>query len=494
MVFCLTIPAILIIPLIIYSCVIGVRAWRASKQVTGEQRQVLRTIALNLCEPLVGTPLAIATLALFSNLPFMRIESITLVLICWPMLLLLWPWFGARIHDAKLQAIALYANKLGVARLIMHVLCFGLFEIANDHRWLIVLIFGLPLASIGTLFYTIQWADDLLKGFLAPPAAPLPPLPPISPLPAQQANNARPAPKHVLLQSKPVVATHENAVPCPECSELVATNALLCEHCGVVFASKIPIELRSLARYDLLRPLNEGGMSQIYLAHDRASMKRCVVKVAISADSQRCLAHEAQLLQTLNHAGIVSLLGWYPEATTPFVALEYLAGGSFEHQINHRPLPLAKVIRLSSSVAQTLCYLASRPVPVVHCDLKPANLIADQQLQRATLIDFGSALVPGQHLVARSQADTYGTPGYAGPEQYRGTPHLRSDVYGLAATIYHLATADDPTTHPLSFPMLANLPADLAQLLQQALAHDPEQRPTAFHMRNVLREMAYAHR
>jgi hypothetical protein len=488
MVFCFAIPALLIIPLIIYSCVIGVRAWRAAAQSQGEQRRVLRSIALNLCEPLVGTPLVIATLILISKISSIRMESMILVVICWPMLLLLVPLFGSRMHDARLQAIASYANKLGVARLISHLLCFGLFEIANDHRWAILIIFSLPLVSVGTLFHTIVWANDLLKGVLAPPAIPRPPQ---SPLPAQQTSSARPALVALPLLSSPVAPSHENAMPCPECRELVAIHTPLCDHCGVVFDSTIPSDLRSLARYDVLRRLNEGGMSQIYLAYDRAALKRCVVKRAISADSQHCLAHEAHILQSLNHASIVSLLGWYPEATAPFAALEYLAGSSLEQQIQHRPLPVSKALLLGYRIAQTLCYLAARPVPVVHCDLKPANLMSDPYQEHITLIDFGSAVMLGQGTISQAQTDCYGTPGYAGPEQYRGSPHLRSDVYGLAATIYHLATGDDPTTHPLQFPMLTSLPTDLAQILQQALAHDPEQRPTAFHLRNILRELTH---
>lgn len=92
------------------------------------------------------------------------------------------------------------------------------------------------------------------------------------------------------------------------------------------------------------------------------------------------------------------------------------------------------------------------------------------------LVVFGGAIVRATEATAR--LDRYGTPGYAAPEQYSDVAMPQSDVYGLAATLYHLLT-DDPGAHPFMFPAMSKLSADLRAALAPALAQDPEARPTA---------------
>jgi serine/threonine protein kinase len=115
---------------------------------------------------------------------------------------------------------------------------------------------------------------------------------------------------------------------------------------------------------------------------------------------------------------------------------------------------------------------------VVHHDIKPANLIVRPDDNELILVDFGGAVRLAGVGPALPQPDSYGTPGYAAPEQYSGDAAPASDVYGLAATLYHLLTDDDPTAHPLEFPQLQRLPPDVVALLQPALARDPNARPT----------------
>jgi serine/threonine protein kinase len=153
-------------------------------------------------------------------------------------------------------------------------------------------------------------------------------------------------------------------------------------------------------------------------------------------------------------------------------------------------LPPCEVLTYGRSVAETLCYLAGLPQPVVHCDIKPANLILPPGGRAPVLIDFGGALhVPnGDQPVTR--LDRYGTPGYAAPEQYAGVASPRSDVYSLAATLYHLLTGDDPGAHPLAFPVLGVLPTEVAAVLEPALVRDPAARPEPRLFSASLRELA----
>jgi hypothetical protein len=118
---------------------------------------------------------------------------------------------------------------------------------------------------------------------------------------------------------------------------------------------------------------------------------------------------------------------------------------------------------------------------VVHQDIKPANLIRDANSGQLYLVDFGAARAIA---TAATSAGTtiFGTPGYAAPEQYRGESGPPSDVYALAATLYHLATDDDPAEHPFAFLQLGRI-GQLGRVLQISLEDDPAQRPTAADLR-----------
>ncbi len=130
-------------------------------------------------------------------------------------------------------------------------------------------------------------------------------------------------------------------------------------------------------------------------------------------------------------------------------------------------------------VAEVLCYLTALPQPLAHCDLKPANLILPPGARAPVLVDFGGAARRARWATGHSTPRRYGTPGYAAPEQYQGHMSPKSDIYGLAATLYHLLTGDDPScTRHISQRWRGCRSAILA-VLMPALDPDPAQRPSA---------------
>jgi serine/threonine protein kinase len=143
-----------------------------------------------------------------------------------------------------------------------------------------------------------------------------------------------------------------------------------------------------------------------------------------------------------------------------------------------------------------LTYLEGQQPPVIHNDIKPANIILDKNTGRAVLVDFGTAKTrytaapggrPGQPTQpGRRESSVYGTIGYAAPELYEGKAEPRSDVYALAATAYHLLTDDDPRAHPFKFPKMSAIPEPLRTTLSQALALDVQDRLTAEQLRTKL--------
>ncbi len=173
--------------------------------------------------------------------------------------------------------------------------------------------------------------------------------------------------------------------------------------------------------------------------------------------------------------------------------MEYIEGETLELAVTHldplgravpaRPLPPDVVVRHASRICTVLEYLASRPKPVIHHDIKPANLIVDGTSGEVRLVDFGTAKIrarwAAQARKGGPQTTIFGTRGYAAPEQFHGESEPRSDVYALAATVYHLLTDDDPGDHPFQFPKLATMPGPVSDALERALRPEVRRRSSA---------------
>ena len=257
--------------------------------------------------------------------------------------------------------------------------------------------------------------------------------------------------------------------------------------------------------YRILEPLGKGGMGALYLAADTGAFDRkCVVKEMLAyydpddageaAQAQARFETEARLLAELSHPGIPRIYSYFSEAGRHYIVMEYIEGETLERAVTHldpvgrtvpaRPLPAEEIARHAIRVCQVLEYLAERPTPVIHHDIKPANLIVEQISRQVRLVDFGTAQARWQ---GGSEADAlFGTAGYAAPEQHQGRSEPRSDVYALAATVYHLLTDDDPGDHPFHFPQLSALPGPLAEALKRALRPEVGRRSTARQFRQAL--------
>jgi len=265
------------------------------------------------------------------------------------------------------------------------------------------------------------------------------------------------------------------------------------------------------AAYRILEPLGRGGMGALYLAADTGAFDRtCVVKELLdyydptdpgeARDAQARFETEARLLAELSHPGIPRIYSYFSEAGRHYIVMEYIEGETMERAVTHanplgriiagRPLSTEEVVRHAIRICRVLEYLADQPIPVVHHDIKPANLIIDRNSGEVRLVDFGTAR-SRTHWATQARLDqgastAFGTAGYAAPEQYQGLSEPRSDVYALAATVYHLLTDDDPGDHPFHFRQLETLPVSLADALSRALHLEVRRRSTSSGFRQAL--------
>ena len=299
-------------------------------------------------------------------------------------------------------------------------------------------------------------------------------------------------------------------VTCPKCRKPARSGAKFCAACGATLTISTerlqPGQAIDSGRYRVLRPLSKGGMGLIYLAENLQAFGRlCVVKEMLDyfdpADPQQAtnarkrFEDEARILAKLRHPGIPNIQAYFSEGGHNYIVMEYVEGMSLDEAVSRvdasgrkvagRRLTPKQIARHGVQVCQILEYLTSLNPPVIHHDIKPANIIVDKT-DTAWLVDFGTAKArltkqPGGK-VGLQKSSIYGTEGYAPPEQYQGQSTPRSDVYALAATMYHLLTDDDPGNHPFSFPALTHVDS----ILGKALETDPNRRISATEFREGL--------
>jgi len=201
-------------------------------------------------------------------------------------------------------------------------------------------------------------------------------------------------------------------------------------------------------RFVIEELLGKGGFSAVYLVRDRQDGgKKYALKELTDYDKQEKskFAFERKLLQRLDHPALpsVHLVSEINDRT--YLLMDYIEGPNLEVLRRQQPnmcFPLSQVLMLLTPIVDALTYLHSQEPPIIHRDIKPANIIVPTVGEKSMLVDFGIA----KEYTADSTttAVRHCSPGYGAPEQYGIGTDLRTDVYGLAATMYALLTGVIP--------------------------------------------------
>jgi len=195
--------------------------------------------------------------------------------------------------------------------------------------------------------------------------------------------------------------------------------------------------------YRMLHKLGEGGMSWVFAARREATGETVALKILrpAAAENPRTRAQfirEAKLLKSLRHESIVhafevgKIRGFY------FFSMEAIEGESLLDKIDAgETFDEEKALRIVLQIARALEYL--RENGIVHRDIKPGNLLVTRE-GGVKLCDLGLASVTASPGEADASETTVGTVEYVSPEQARGRSDLdvRSDIYSLGVTLYHL--------------------------------------------------------
>lgn len=193
--------------------------------------------------------------------------------------------------------------------------------------------------------------------------------------------------------------------------------------------------------YEVQRCLGTGAYGEVWVATDRTTGRRVAIKFYLHRGGLdwTLLSREVEKLVFLSaDRYVVQLLdvGWHAEP--PYYVMEYIENGSLEELLNERgALPPDEAVALLREIAVGLTHAHGKGV--LHCDLKPANILLDQD-RRPRLADFG------QSRLSSEQTPALGTLFYMAPEQadLNALPDARWDVYALGAILYCLLTGSPP--------------------------------------------------
>lgn len=230
--------------------------------------------------------------------------------------------------------------------------------------------------------------------------------------------------------------------------------------------------------YKILQNLGGGGMGVVYQAlrsdgvFDRLSALKVIRPELINSALATSFYAERQILAKLDHPNIARIVdgGTTPDGL-PYFVMDYVDGETLHAYCTANELPTEARLRLFNQVCRAVEYLHKNGV--VHCDLKPGNMLVDRD-SVVKLLDFGIAQLTGGNRGGGKLPLM--TPGYASPEQLDGQPATPlSDVYSLGVTLHELLTGYRPDAQPENATKRP-MTADLDAIVRNALQPEPKDR------------------
>ena len=250
--------------------------------------------------------------------------------------------------------------------------------------------------------------------------------------------------------------------------------------------------------YELQDEIGRGGAGIVYRARDTRLKREVAIKLlppdlAFRSDVRERFMREAETSARLNHPNIVQIYSVDEKDGLAYFVMALIEGPNLGDRVRMMgALPFADARRLLREVADALSYAHSHGV--VHRDIKPDNILLDEQSGRAMVTDFGIARAATEgdsRLTATGTA--IGTPAYMSPEQCAGDRQLdgRSDLYSLGVVAYYMITGQPPFTGPTTPVIMmkqvteqavppsrlrGGVPPDLERIVMRLLEKDPANR------------------
>jgi serine/threonine-protein kinase len=199
-------------------------------------------------------------------------------------------------------------------------------------------------------------------------------------------------------------------------------------------------------------------MGEVFLAEDtrlhrQVALKRLTSDSLSNADTRARILHEARAIAKLHHPGIAAIFDVVEDADTVWIVMEYVRGETLAARLRRERPPLARAVDIGLQITEALA--AAHAHGVLHCDLKPSNVLITPD-DKAKLLDFGlarptaEAAATAETRLASQSSSAHlgrlsGTAGYLAPERLSGAPvDERGDIYSLGVALFELLSGRRP--------------------------------------------------
>jgi WD40 repeat protein/serine/threonine protein kinase len=283
--------------------------------------------------------------------------------------------------------------------------------------------------------------------------------------------------------------------------------------------------------FQVVRLLGRGGMGEVYLARDTSLGRKVALKIVHQgslgdAQARERFLFEARVTARFSHPHIVTVYAVGEHGGNPYVALEYLEGQNLRERMQEERPGLRETLRICLAIAEALA--EAHRAGVLHRDLKPENVLLPKD-GRLRVVDFGLAKTiaaddaalartlrvddsmrrsgRGDDAFATDGTGFAGTPLYMAPEQWhRRACDSKVDVWALGVILYELLQGVRPFPGPDIYAICAEVvsgkpspalegvpeaPSELKRLVARCLDKEPERRPTAAEIAEILSQLVH---
>ncbi len=260
-------------------------------------------------------------------------------------------------------------------------------------------------------------------------------------------------------------------------------------------SSDVPGHLGTLGQYEITEVVGQGGMGIVLKGHDPKLNRVIAIKVlaprlSVEATARRRFLREAQAAAAVSHDHVVVIHAIDDSRQLPFLVMEYISGQSLQQRIDRTgPLQLKEILRIGKQMASGLA--AAHAEGLIHRDVKPANILLENGVERVKITDFGLARAANDASMTKTGV-VCGTPEYMSPEQAQGLAvDHRSDLFSLGCVLYAMCTGRSPFRADSAIAVIrrvcddvprpirevnSEIPDWLAVIIDRLLAKDPDKR------------------
>lgn len=258
---------------------------------------------------------------------------------------------------------------------------------------------------------------------------------------------------------------------------------------------------QQLGKYEIRSKIGEGGMGEVYSAHDAELGRSVAIKLLPSEfttdpDRKGRFRQEARVVSALNHPNIITIYEIGEDENGSFLATEFVDGRTLREVIKQESMTLPRILRIAEQTANAL--VAAHAADIVHRDIKPENIMVRRD-SIVKVLDFGLAKPNEQIIMSGDTTSNRTVPGtvmgsarYMSPEQARGQDvDGRTDIWSLGVVLYEMLTGSVPFNGDTAADTLAaviykepepvwqalpNAPPELQRIIRKALQKDREER------------------